>query len=38
MKKGMTKFYLTKEEEKQYLDYTPIKPEIVEWEKLIKLA
>jgi hypothetical protein len=29
MKKGMTKFYLTPEEEKQYLEYTPINPEIL---------
>lgn len=34
MKKGMTKFYLNEDEEKEYLNYTVIKPEIINWEEL----
>lgn len=34
MKKGMTKFYLNETEEKEYLNYQVIKPEIINWEEL----
>ena len=34
MKKGMTKFYLNETEEKEYLNYVVIKPEIINWEEL----
>jgi|TARA_B110000305_G_scaffold225414_1_gene271980 hypothetical protein len=34
MKKGMTKFYLNENEEKEYLNYVVIKPEIINWEEL----
>ena len=36
MKKGMTRFHLSPEEEKEFLDYRPIKPEIIQWEELIR--
>ena len=31
MKKGLTKFNLSEEEQKMYLVYLPIKPEIIDW-------
>lgn len=33
-KKGMTKFRLNDQEEKYYLAYDPVKPDLVNWEEL----
>lgn len=30
----MTKFYLNEEDKKVYLNYTPIRPDIINWENL----
>lgn len=37
MKKGMTKFYLSDEDKKQYLNYEPIRPNLIAWEELKEL-
>ena len=34
MKKGMTKFYLSDEDKRMYLDYDPIRPSIINWDEL----
>ena len=30
----MTKFYLNEEEEKQFLNYTPVRPDLISWDEL----
>lgn len=34
MKKGMTKFFLNEQEEEKFLAFKPIRPDLINWEKL----
>jgi len=33
-RKGMTKFYLNEAEEKEFLNYTPLRPKLISWDEL----
>ena len=34
MKKGETRFVLNDEEQKKYLDYEPLRPDLLDWDQL----